>query len=244
MKLYVLDLLFTFGEREDHIYPVVLQTSTETILVDGGYAGFTPLLETALQQEGLSLRALTGMLITHHDIDHMGCAYELKKAYPNLRIYTSVGERAYVEGQEKSLRLQQAELLYDTLPEEHKSGARAFQELLQTMQPVQVDAVFADNEVPAILPGVQIIHTPGHMPGHISLYISEAKTLIAADALVYEDDKLEIANPSFTLDLPQALVTVQKLQQLAIDKLVCYHGGVVDTAVQARLKQLLDRYGV
>jgi glyoxylase-like metal-dependent hydrolase (beta-lactamase superfamily II) len=242
MKLIVLDIPFTFGEREDHICPVVLQALNDAILIDGGYAGFAPFLETALRQQGLSLRDLTGMLITHHDIDHMGCAYELKKDYSQLRIYTSVWEKPYVEGQEKSLRLQQAEALYDSLPEEHRPGALAFQELLQTMQPVKVDAVFADNEESAVLPGVQIIHTPGHMPGHISLYVKETKTFIAADALVYQDGKLDIANPSFTIDLPQAVASVEKLQQLDIDTIVCYHGGIVDADIQVQLKQLLDKY--
>ena len=242
MKLLVLDLPFSFGEKEDHLYPVVLQHKQETILVDCGYAGFTSLLEEALQQHGLSLRSLTGLLITHHDIDHMGCAHELKKAFPALKIYTSEWEEAYVAGRERSLRLQQAEDLFDCLPEEQKESALAFQELLKSMQPVQVDAVFADNKELPFLPGVQVIHTPGHMPGHISLYEKESKTLIAADALVYQDGKLEIANPSFTLDLPQAIASIKKLQQLDINTIICYHGGVVHTAIPFQLEQLLARY--
>jgi len=243
MNLFVLDLPFSFGGKEDHLYPVVLQSRQEVILVDCGYAGFKLLLEQSLQQHGLSLGSLTGLLITHHDIDHMGCAYELKETYPALKLYTSVWEEAYVTGRKKSLRLQQAEDLFDCLPEEQKQGAIAFQELLKTMQPVPVDAVFADNEEPSIMPGVEVIHTPGHMPGHISLYIKESKTLIAADAIVYQDGQLDIANPSFTLDLPQALASVQKLQQLEINKIICYHGGVVDASIQTKLLQLLARYG-
>lgn len=242
MNLFVLDLPFSFGGKEDHLYPVVLQNQQEVILVDCGYAGFMPLLNKALQQHGLSLQHLTGLLITHHDIDHMGCAYELKAALPELKIYTSVWEEAYVSGCEKSLRLQQAEGIFSCLPEEQKPGAAAFQDLLKSMQPVVVDTVFADGEEPAVLPGVQVVHTPGHMPGHISLYIKEHKTLIAADALVYQNGELEIANPSYTLDLPAALDSIKKLQQLDINTLICYHGGVVDTAIAVKLEQLLSRY--
>jgi len=242
MHLLILDLLYTFGGKEDHLFPVVLQSNEETILVDCGYAGFMPLLDEALHQQGLSLDSLTGLLITHHDIDHMGCAYELKQVYPRLKIYTSVWEEPYVTGQSKSLRLQQAEDLFDSLSEEQKPGALVFQELLKTMQPVAVDAVFADNEAPAVLPGVQIIHTPGHMPGHISLYLNTSRTLIAADALVYQDGQLDIANPAFTLDLPEAIASVKKIQTLNVSTIICYHGGIVSNGVALQLEQLMGRY--
>jgi len=242
MNLTVLDLSFSFGEKEDHLYPVLLQYDQEAILVDCGYAGFVPLLEKALQKQGVSLNNLTGLLITHHDIDHMGGAYELKEACSDIKIYTYVGEGAYVSGREKSLRLQQAEDLFEGLPEEQKPGALAFQELLKSMRHVQVDAEFTDNEEPAVLPGVQVLHTPGHMPGHISLYVKESKTLVAADALVYQNGELEIANPSFTLDLPRAIASIKRLQQLDINRIVCYHGGVVESDIQLKLRQLLARY--
>jgi glyoxylase-like metal-dependent hydrolase (beta-lactamase superfamily II) len=243
MNLYILDIAFTYQDRIEHLYPVILQNDQEVILIDGGYAGFMPLLDNALRQQGLSLDNLTGIIITHHDIDHMGCAYELKETYPLLKIYTSVWDAAYVEGREKSLRLQQAEAIYDTLPEEHKAWARSFQETLKAVKPVNVDDVLSDGQEIPFMPGVEVVHTPGHMPGHISLYLKESKTLIAADALVCEDGKLEIANPSFTLDMPAAVASIRKLQQLDIDKIVCYHGGVVDTAIPAKINQLLNAYG-
>ena len=242
MNLYILDIAFRYQEREDHLYPVVLQNDHEVILVDCGYAGFMPLLDTALRQQGLSLDSLTGLIITHHDIDHMGCASELKEAYPLLKIYAPVWDAAYVEGHEKSLRLQQAEAMYDSLPEEHKDWAKGFQEALKAVKPVKVDGFLSDFQELAFLPGVQVIHTPGHMPGHISLYLKESRTLIAADAVVYEEGKLGIANPSFTLDMPAALDSIRKLQQLAIDKMICYHGGVVDTTIPDKIDQLLNQY--
>jgi glyoxylase-like metal-dependent hydrolase (beta-lactamase superfamily II) len=80
------------------------------------------------------------------------------------------------------------------------------------------------------------------MPGHISLYLKESKTLIAADALVVEGSELEIANPHFTLDLPLAIKSVEKLLNLEIDKIVCYHGGVVEDNIHQKISHLLSRY--
>src|SRR5690625_4743278 len=40
-----------------------------------------------------------------------------------------------------------------------------------------------DDSVPG-MPGWKWIHTPGHTPGHVSLFRDEDRTLIAADAFV------------------------------------------------------------
>lgn len=80
------------------------------------------------------------------------------------------------------------------------------------------------------------------MPGHISVYLPQSKTLLAADAVVVEQGELKLANPHFTMDLEQAVASVQKLQQLEVDRIICYHGGVVETAVDEKLKRLLAKY--
>lgn len=74
--------------------------------------------------------------------------------------------------------------------------------------------------------GVEIIETPGHMPGHISIYIRESRTLIAGDALVIENNKIDIANPQYTLDMKEARNSIDKLLRYDIDKVICYHGGI------------------
>jgi glyoxylase-like metal-dependent hydrolase (beta-lactamase superfamily II) len=242
MELHILEVTYSFGGREDVLYPVLLRHGRETVLVDCGYGGFLPLLEEAMASYKLSLQDLTGMIITHHDIDHMGAAAELKERYPSVKIYSSPIEKPYIDGEQKSLRLQQAEDLYPCLPEEQKEGAEQFRQLLKSMRAVAVDGVLQPGEEVPFLPGVQVMATPGHMPGHISLYIPGQKILIAADAVVCENGRLDIANPHYTLDLPAAISSIQQLQQLHIDTLVCYHGGVLCEGVQESLRELAARY--
>lgn len=224
------------------MYPVLLRQEEELLLVDGGYAGFLPLLQEAAARHGLSLANLTGILITHHDIDHIGALHELKAAFPAAKVYASALEAPYVSGQRDSLRLQQAEALHASLPEEQKAWAVRFQEMLKAVRPVAVDVILTGNEMPAPLSGIELIPTPGHMPGHVSLYLPQSKTLIAADAVVVEQGELELANPAFTLDLEQALASVRKLQQLEVDRLICYHGGLVEKAIPEKLKRLVEKY--
>ena len=80
------------------------------------------------------------------------------------------------------------------------------------------------------------------MPGQISLYLQNEKTLVAADAVVAENGVLNLANPVFTMDMPQAVETVRKLIQLEIETIVCFHGGVVSQNVQQGLTAIVERY--
>jgi glyoxylase-like metal-dependent hydrolase (beta-lactamase superfamily II) len=242
MHVQILKLNFTFAGREDALYPVLLHDGAELVLVDCGYAGFLPLLEEAARQQGFSLGALTGVIVTHHDVDHLGGLTELKAAYPQVKVYASATEEKYVSGRARSLRLRQAESLYPTLPEDQQPGALAFQQMLSQVQPVPVDYAFGGDEAAPFMPGIRILHTPGHTPGHISVYVPARRLLVAADALVYEGDEFEIANPQYTLDLPAAVASVRKLQGLALDTVVCYHGGVVEGDIAGKLERLLSKY--
>ena len=242
MNVHVLKISFNFGGNDHIIYPVIFRNQTEVILVDCGYPDFLPMIERAANLHDISLNQLTGIIITHHDIDHMGGLYEIRKKYPHVKVYCSGLEEPFISGHKKSLRLEQAEALFPSVPDDQKEGAIYFQEMLQSVQPVKVDGLLLDGEEPAFLKGVKIIYTPGHMPGHISFYIEESKTLVASDAIVYEDGELEIANPDYTLDLNAAIDSVKKLRQLDIKKIICYHGGVVEENPGQLLDNLILKY--
>lgn len=244
MKAYPLDIKFSRQGLEEVIYPVLLQHGTNLVLVDCGYPGFMPLLEEALQQMGYSLKDLTGILITHHDIDHVGALAEIKDQYQHLKIYASATEAAYINGTQKAARLQQAEDLQPNLPAEQQEGGLAFQEYLKSVRPVEVDVLVSDTAETELFPGTFAIPTPGHTPGHISLYLPQTKVLIAADALVVENGALEIANPNFTLDLPAALTSIKRLADLEIEHLYCFHGGYVEGNIKKQMQQLLARYSL
>ncbi|MFJ9501183.1 MBL fold metallo-hydrolase [Brevibacillus centrosporus] len=70
--IHLLDISFTNQGQQETITPVLLQDEQETILVDCGYPDFVPLLEEVVGRFGLTLAAVTKLIVTHHDIDHMG----------------------------------------------------------------------------------------------------------------------------------------------------------------------------
>lgn len=236
--LTVLDIQFDYGGEKNTIYPVIVSDETEMILIDCGYPGFLPLIRDAATAKGLDISKLTKIIITHHDFDHMGALAEFKRAYPHIVVLASIDDEKYVSGKEKSLRLQQAEALYDSLPQEQQQNAKKFQQVLESVENVEVDEFLKDKDLFPWCGGLEIVATPGHMPGHISIYLKQSKTLIAGDALVVEDG-LVIANPQYTLDMTGAKNSIKKLLSYEIDRVICYHGGIYTKDIKKSLERLI-----
>lgn len=237
-KLNVLEINFEFNGMVDTIYPVILRDDKEMILIDCGYPNFLALIEDCASKNNIDLSNLTKLIITHHDFDHMGSAADLKAKYPNIKILASSKDEKYINGKEKSLRLQQAESIYESLPEEQKEWALNFHKILGSIENVDIDRALNDGDIFDWCGGIETIETPGHMPGHISIYIKESRTLIDGDALVIEDGKLCIANPQYTLDMKEAKKTINKLLNYEIDRIICYHGGIYQSDIKKSLENI------
>ncbi len=227
MNYKILPLIITmqFGDAQNTVHPTLLWDEQNIILIDCGFIGSLPFLEKELQRAGLLVQQLTGLVLTHHDHDHMGAAAALKRANPDIQIYSSAGEAPYISAQEKPLRLHQAEELQKSLPPEQQTFGQTFCEMLRRVEPVSVDRLLYDREILDWCGGCRVIATPGHTPGHISLFMEEASVVITGDAIALEEDQPVVANPQFTLDMEQAARSMDKLLTLKAKTYYCYHGG-------------------
>ncbi|WP_099204787.1 MBL fold metallo-hydrolase [Scatolibacter rhodanostii] len=215
-----------FGDIENTIYPTLLWDKQNIILIDCGFVGSLPLLEEELCRYNLSVNQLTGLVLTHHDHDHMGTAAALKKQNPSIQIYTSAAEAPYISAQEKPLRLRQAEEMQKALPPEQQAFGKAFCEMLRQVEPVEIDHLLHDGDNLDWCGGCRVVATPGHTPGHISLFIEADSIIITGDAIALENNQPAIANPQFTLDIEQAMQSMSRLLSMKADYYYCYHGGV------------------
>ncbi|MBA9088155.1 glyoxylase-like metal-dependent hydrolase (beta-lactamase superfamily II) [Fontibacillus solani] len=241
-NVYLLEIDFEFNGQRQTITPTILKNKENTILIDCGYPNFIPLLEEAASRHNISLDSITKLIVTHHDVDHIGSLAALKQAYPQIEIIAHELDSPYIEGKNKPLRVVQAESTFDQLTDEEKPGIEQFIAFLQSVEPASVDVTISSGEHLPWCDGIEIIHTPGHLPGHISLYLPTSKTLIAGDVVVIEEGKLNIANPQFAWDLDEAVRSVQKLLEYDIEHLICYHGGLFQGDINKALKDLLKAY--
>lgn len=158
----------------------------------------------------------------------MGAAAELKAVCPRLRIYASAEEAPYIEGVRKNLRLQQAEDLQERLPEEQRAWGEQFCRRLRALRCVPVDVLVHDGDRFDWGGGCEIIATPGHTPGHISLRALDNAYLITGDAAVVENGRLAVANPGFCLNLEAAEQSLRRLEQYQCRRYLCCHGGIYE----------------
>jgi glyoxylase-like metal-dependent hydrolase (beta-lactamase superfamily II) len=81
------------------------------------------------------------------------------------------------------------------------------------VDPIAVDEKLKDGDK---IKSLKVIHTPGHTPGHISLYLEDQRTLFGADVLwnMRNSGGLVIPPSYFTLDQVTAAVSVTRVSQL------------------------------
>lgn len=223
--IYGLELKFDFNGEDRAIWPTLIMDGKHILLVDAAYPGQLGLLENAVSRVGCSLSDISMIIVTHHDFDHIGTLAEINRKYPAIKIAASREESERIEGLRPSLRLLQAKAMQEGLPLDQRAGGSAFIRMLESVEKVKVDQILEYGEVLPFLGGIQVIHTPGHTPGHISLYCSSKKALVTGDAAVLEHGVLQIANPQFTLDMKSAKDSFQKLNALDPKTIYCYHGG-------------------
>ena len=224
MKIIELPIEFEFNGQKQCVYPSLIIVHNELTLVDTGYTSFLPLIENVILKHGYEMKNLKNIIITHYDDDHIGALYDFKVKYPHINIIASEIESNYINGDIKSERLVQAEDMLQLIPVEEKEFGEWFIQQLKNIRHISVDEKVYDGQM-ILNDECQIIATPGHTSGHISLYFPNLNCVITGDAAVQENRELVIANPNFCLDIEKAKESLKRIKNLKAVKYYCYHGG-------------------
>ena len=215
------EMLEIEGER-GVLYPVLIWDDDHLVLVDTALPGQTELLKEAISKAGFSLEKITNVIITHQDMDHIGSAKTLAELGAEILAHET--ETPYIQGDETSLRITDMEKHLNKL----NDGEHAFYERMKKGAPyfyVHVDRLLNDNETLDICGGLRVLHTPGHTPGHISLFLEQSNIIVAGDAANINDGALTVADPMHTRDMAEAQISFEKLMNNKPQAMVCYHGG-------------------
>ncbi len=203
-------------QGENGCCPVIVHDANNLIIVDTGYPLQINLMKEAIEQCGYRLEDINKIIFTHQDIDHIGCAKELIKISPNIEVMAHEEEAPYIDGRLVPIKLANLDInnpFYNQL----KAGF--------DNRRIKIDRELKDGDFFSICGGIEIIHTPGHTPGHICIYIHDDKVLIAGDALNLDNGKLAGANPQYSENMMQANESIKKLYNYEIETVMTYHGG-------------------
>jgi glyoxylase-like metal-dependent hydrolase (beta-lactamase superfamily II) len=190
-------------------------------LIDTGLSRHFNVTLHAIKRLDRSPVDLKRIIITHADGDHMGALADLK-AICGARAYANPIEAQAIEKATPSRELK-------------IQGVRA--QLFKLAQPffkakpAHIDELLESGQVLPILGGLRVINTPGHTPGHISLYAPAAKILFCGDSMVAEKSgTLRCSRGANTWDEEQAKASV-KIQAALGAEIVCAgHGPIVHEA--------------
>jgi len=228
--------------RMETIYPTLIWDNDTAILIDTGYPGQLPLIKEQMERAGLSFERLNKIIITHQDLDHIGSLPAILQELPHkAEVLADKVEAPYIQGEAHLLKVtpesieQAVEALPAEVPEEWRA---AFRNTLENPPKANVDVIITDGQLLPYCGGIIVIGTPGHTPGHLSLYHTASKTLIAADALIVENDQLLGPTPHYCLDPDTAKKSIKKLTQYDINTVICYHGGLYSDHVNERILEL------
>lgn len=233
-----LKLEYDNGGRIFTVYPTLIFDENEMVMIDCGYPGHLPKIQELALNQGIDLSRLTKIIVTHNDIDHMGALAAFKRAYPPIEIIASHLQAQYISGEQTTIRLQLARHAYRQAPAHRRHALMKLINILTSVETVAVDRRVSDQELIDVCGGLKMIYTPGHLPGHMSVYHMESQSLIAGDALVSEFGKLEIAHQKSNLDSELARKSARRLAELDILTIYCYHGGKYTGNIKEELNSL------
>lgn len=226
-----------FG-AQSKIYPTLIWDDTGATLIDVGFPGQFEQLVQAVTAAGISFAQIKRVIITHQDWDHIGTLPEIIKATNGkVELYAHINEKPYLEGTLPYLKMspERIAVRLQSLPAEIREKAAA---TFASIPTVIITQTMADGDTLPFHSGIEVIHTPGHTPGHVCLYLKSHRLLIAGDQLRLENGHLVGPAEIHTPDMTTALNSLKKLASYDIERVICYHGGLSEARTSIRIAEL------
>lgn len=211
-----------FFERVFPSANMTLIKGDKPVLVDTGFGSDFPATEQLLKDTGVPPEKLSLVVNTHYHSDHVGGNYGFQTQYgvPIATYYTEA-----------------------RLINQRDFNACSAVWLAQPIEPYSIDQDLQEgDEIDARSVVLEVIHTPGHTLGHMSLYGRQDQVLILGDAVHMDDVSWVNIFREGADALQRTMETIEKLLQLKVKVAVSGHGGVHEQP-QVAMRQALARYG-
>lgn len=183
--------------------------------IDSGGPGSGPKILAYIRQIGRRPEDLRRVVLTHQHVDHVGGAAYLAKA-TGAQVLAHPLDVPAIEGNAarelpRNAALRQVFKLV----------------ILRRLQPVAVTGMLTPGETLPVLQadgGLQVVATPGHTSGHVSLYLPRRHVLFGGDALTQLRGIVRPPPAIFTTDMPTALRSLAALAEMQIEASLVGHG--------------------
>ncbi|HNQ54114.1 MAG: MBL fold metallo-hydrolase [Methanothrix sp.] len=157
----------------------------EITLIDSGVASSAGIIPEYLRNTGRNPEEISLMILTHGHPDHIGAAQAIKEI-SGCSVAAHGADRVWIENPDQQLKDRPVPGFYSLV-----KGS------------VRVDRILNEGDVLYLEPEMHldVLHTPGHSPGSISLWMQEEGVLFSGDAItlagempIYDDIKSSMAS--------------------------------------------------
>jgi len=246
-KVYSIEGI-THPDPRGKVFPYLFVEDRDNLtLIDPSFLSQLPILEKYLLNVGYDIKNVRRIILTHVHVDHSQAANEIKKR-SGAKIYSHWIESRYLSHDPP---YQGPPTTQDTIDKLEKLGV-SMKALIKEygsfeVEPTRVDEQVSDGDM---IGSLKVIHTPGHTPGHISLYYEKDKLLLGADSIykhVFGAEGMYISAPQVSIDPVTAIISAQRLSKVNFDKLLMAHQdspllegarGAVETVVAQSIQKL------
>jgi glyoxylase-like metal-dependent hydrolase (beta-lactamase superfamily II) len=216
------------------------------VLIDAGVIGTAAAIRSAAKARFGQNGRPAAIVLTHGHFDHVGSVKTLADEW-DVPVYAHLAEHPYLDGTTS----------YEEPDPTVGGGLLAALSPLFPTSPIDLKGRLrelpADHSVPH-MPGWRWMHTPGHSPGHVSLWRPSDGFLVAGDAFVTTKQESvyaavtqapEMHGPPayFTPDWESAKRSVVSLALLAPEIVVTGHGAAMrGPAMRVVLNDLAEHF--
>lgn len=194
-------------------------------LVDAAHSWSASFILSAVNAVGLPLRRI---LITHAHPDHAGAASELREK-TDATVLAHEADIPFLVGTRSMADEPGYWLSRFILSCGNKLG------VLNSATISHVHPVSHGETVGSL----NVLHTPGHTPGSISLWSADHEAIFCGDNLIYSLRILRKGLPWFTLDHARQNSSMRQYLKLPAKRLLSGHGPVFTGDVASAVKALL-----
>jgi glyoxylase-like metal-dependent hydrolase (beta-lactamase superfamily II) len=210
----------------------ILILEDQVTVVDSGWRGNGRRVLQALAALGRSPQEISYLISTHNHLDHVGGIAQICRDCP----------AQVAAHQEDITPVPPGGRWLLPNPVHHPALSLLLAPAIALLRPpaFSVDIELQHGSKINALGGLEVVHTPGHTPGSISLYAPREGLLMVGDALQYKGRKLGLPSRVFSADMDQARESVRRLARLEFDTLCFSHFPPIRHNAQKTLRQFAD----
>jgi glyoxylase-like metal-dependent hydrolase (beta-lactamase superfamily II) len=197
----------------------------QVTLVDMGVAKSGPRVMAALASIGSGPSDVTRLMLTHAHADHAGgAAYVAGQTGQQFGIHADDAEFARAgRNPPRDPRFRLGRLMTRT-----DKGFDA----------VAVGETFTDGQVVPFAGGIEVVHTPGHSPGHAAYLHRDSGVLVTGDS-IFNVLGLRWSIKSFCTDFRMSQQTAVRLAELDYSTAAFTHGAHLDDHPREHIRRFL-----